>query len=446
MLSLELSRILRDIFAGRRSKKTHEGDSWLWHDTCESLRRSDPDLHELEVDGSSVSESEWRTFTDALRFSKGLNRLILRQVDASQCRWLAPSIKNSELHALYFESSDDAEGELMGAISIALFYNHGIQHLHLRDCRLDPVSAPSLGFLVQCSAISELRLCHTVLSLDMAIALSQGLLSNTALKVLDLSGCGMDDVMVLCLSNGFKANTGVEFLSLDFNSFGDDGVAALADMLASNQSLTELQLFGNRVTAAGAEHLSRALTANDCLQSLILSLNRIGDRGVVALAKALTVNRTLSNLCFPSNYVGQAGMEAFAEYLPRMSGLETLNVGLLLDCKAEEALTLGLKDNLRLSFLHMEKPVVGEFDEEEYDANADDLSHNAHMDFYLRLNRSGRRLLRQDDTHSGLWATILANTSCHARQSKDSRTVPDVLYYLLRELPDLLDPHRTKVF
>jgi Leucine Rich repeat len=444
MLSFSLRR-LRDFFARTSWSKGREGESLQWEDTCEALRRSDPDLHELEVDGSSVMESEWRMFTDALRFSQGLKRLILRQVDSTQCRSLAPSLKNSEIHALYFDSSDDANGELMGAISIALFYNRGIEQLHLRDCRLDPVSAPSLGFLVQCSVVSQLHLCHTVLTLDMTIALSQGLLPNTSLKLLDLSGCHMDDVMVRCLSIGFKANTGVEFLSLDFNAFGDDGVAALADMLASNQSLTELQLFGNRVTAVGAEHLSRALTTNDCLQSLILSLNRIGDRGAVALAKALTVNRTLSNLCFPSNYVGQAGMEAFAEYLPRMSGLETLNVGLLLDYKAEEALTLGLKDNLRLSFLLMEKPAVGEFDEEASLPNTDELCHNAHMDFYLRLNRSGRRLLRQDNTHPGLWAHILANTSCHARRTKASSTVPDVLYYLLRELPDLLDLDRVKV-
>lgn len=442
MLYLHLTSVVRDFFGRRNSKICHEGE--LWHETCEALRRSDPDLHELEVDGSSVVESEWRTFTDALRFSKGLKCLILRQVDSSQCRCLAPSLKNSGLHTLCIDSSDDAEGQLMGAITIALFYNRGIEQLHLRDCRLDPVSAPSLGFLVQSSAVSELRLCHSVLNLDMTIALSQGLLSNTSLKQLDLTGCHMDDDMVRRLSYGFIANTGVEFLSLDFNSFGDDGVAALADMLASNQSLTELQLFGNRVTAVGAEHLGRALTTNDCLQSLILSLNRIGDRGAVALAKALTVNRTLSNLCFPSNRIGQAGMEAFAEHLPRMSGLETLNVGLLLDCQAEEALTLGLKDNLRLSFLLMEKPSVGEFDEEEFVPNTDELSHNANMDFYLRLNRSGRRLLRQYNTHAGLWSHILANTSCNARRTKASRTVPDVLYYLLRELPDLLDLNRAK--
>jgi Ran GTPase-activating protein (RanGAP) involved in mRNA processing and transport len=292
----------------------------------------------------------------------------------------------------------------------------------------------------------------------MAIALSQGLVGNTMLRLLDMTGSRMDDSAVHCLCKGLgSATSGVEFLSLDFNSFGDEGAAALASMLEVNRSISELHLFGNRVTSVGAEHLAQALASNDRLQSLILSLNRIGDRGVAALARALTVNDTLANLLFPSNSIGHEGMEAFAEHLPRMNGLISLNVGMLLNCKSEEALTLGLKDNLRLSFLVMEKPVVDEIGEEQDEANGDgdgsannnndSSGANAVMDFYLRLNRSGRRVLRRHGTPPGLWGVILAKSSAHAHKLRGGSEagVPDVLYHLLREIPELAGREERKV-
>jgi hypothetical protein len=51
--------------------------------------------------------------------------------------------------------------------------------------------------------------------------------------------------------------------------------------------------------------------------------------------------------------IGFEGMQAFADHLPRMKGLEQLNVGLLLHDETKEALIQGLKGNLRLSVLEM---------------------------------------------------------------------------------------------
>lgn len=169
-----------------------------------------------------------------------------------------------------------------------------------------------------------------------------------------------------------------------------------------------------------------------------------GDRGAAAIAEALTVNTALTNLWFPSNAVGCQGMEVFAKYLPKMDGLEQLNVGMLLDEKAADALTTALKDNLRLSVLYMEKPV---YDEEAGDGDGYDYTgaggsgggSSKVVDFYLRLNRSGRRLLVRDPCVSqGLWPRILSKTVDHA--SKEG--APDVLYYLLREKPELVEKRR----
>jgi Ran GTPase-activating protein (RanGAP) involved in mRNA processing and transport len=238
-----------------------------------------------------------------------------------------------------------------------------------------------------------------------------------------LTGNGLDDSSIQLLSQGIIANrtTKLEFLSLDFNAFGDAGVAALSKLLLA-QRLQELHLFGNRVTAKGAAFLATALRQNTSLQSLILSFNQIGDDGAAALASALTVNVTLQNLWFPSNAVGVDGMQAFANHLPRMRGLNQLNVGMLLDDQAAEALTDALKLNSSLSILHMEQPF--ELEEEEGAVK------NKDLDFYLRLNRSGRRLLK-DEKVDALWPNLLSRT--------ENGVTPDALYYLLCEKPELVN-------
>jgi hypothetical protein len=203
--------------------------------------------------------------------------------------------------------------------------------------------------------------------------------------------------------------------------------------------IKELSLFGNQISPVGAESLATALYENTCLTSLILSLNQIGDSGVAALARALTVNTTLQNLWIPSNLVGLEGMQVWGDLLPHMRGLEQLNVGMILEEAAADALCCGLKTNVHLNTLHMEM-AVQEFEEESSDV----CYGRKDLDFWLRLNRSGRRLLLQTHveevktdeesptTSLGLCAKLFAQSVNH------SRCVPDVLYYMLKERPDLV--------
>ena len=405
---------------------------------CRSLQRSDPELTDLKLDGSLLSRGAFTSILDSLRANYTLQYLTLRQIEVTLSDVLAPALIHSRVLGVTCQSTDDSNGELLSALSVALFCNHGISNLELRDCNLGAASIQPLGFLVEATTLQELRICHTesAINPEMALTLAHGLRHNTFLRVLDFTGCGLDDGAVRALSRGLQSNEHLEFLTLDFNAFGDPGMESLSSMLAVNRSLVNLHMFGNRVSGVGAEHLARALHRNDRLKSLVLSFNRIGDRGAVALAQALTKNTTLHNLWFPSNSIGQEGMEAFARFLPKMDGLEQLHVGLLLDCKTEEALTIGLKSNLSLSILHMEKPVYGE---EEGDDD-DEEEVNTDLNFYLRLNRSGRRLLR-NGAPPALWSTILARTSDHSRIVKGN-SIPDVLYYLLREIPEVLEHTR----
>lgn len=413
---------------------TSEEDMGEWlPNLCHRLDENNAAVTEVDIrlrTGHIWSDSDSMVLSDSLRKNNRVTRLSLRDLKLSKqdALIMGPAIKNStSLLTLELEDCLDSEGHVADILAVVLFYNRTIQTLHVRGSWSDPSQAFSLGFLLHTATLSELRICHNQIDATLARVIASGLKTNTSLRIMDLTDNGMDDEAVDEIAAGLAhGKTNVEFVSLDFNAFGDDGVAALSQMLAANSSVTELHLFGNRVSAIGAEHLADALRTNETLQSLILSFNRIGDRGAVALAQALTVNTTLTKIWFPSNAVGFEGMQAFADRLPLMKGLEQLNVGMLLHDETKAALVQGLKGNLRLSVLEMEQPIYEEFE---------DVAGGGDMDFYLRLNRSGRRLIQDLQVQSALWAEILARTQEHNRQDG----TPDILYYLLQEKPELLD-------
>ena len=439
-----------------------------WKSLLQRLQQNDPSLEEVDAGSANLVLDEERLFrlTDALRLHQigTIRRVHLRNIrlprKSAASTILAPALKN--LHTLESLSLSDCspdenddtsstDASLADALGVALFYNPSIASLSCSHCwrnhRDQPTQSPSLlSILHTARHLTELRLVHNYLDARAAQRLAQAVRHTPSLQRLDLTGNHMSDTAVTALMRGFQRGAAggsrLQTLILDFNAFGDAGVASLARFLTTSSSrrskrggsLTELHLFGNRVSCVGAQHLAAALRVNATLQSLVLSFNQIGDEGVVALAQALTINTTLTKMWFPSNAIGCDGMLSFAEHLPRMKGLEQLNVGLLLHEQAAKALAAAVQCNMRLSVLHMEQ--VPEEENEQATAQQ--------MDFYLRLNRSGRRLLQQSDGGAGqtlpavplgLWTHVLAKSSRHSSPTG----APDVLHYWIRAKPELMD-------
>jgi Ran GTPase-activating protein (RanGAP) involved in mRNA processing and transport len=391
------------------------------------------DIQDLDIDGvlHNVEEGELVSLFDALRKNRGLTTICLRHVELTRTSIsaLVPALKNSRfLRDILIEEATDVDACLPELLAVALFFNRSIKKLALRSCWAEGVSPYSIGSMLNTMLhLEELQLCHSRIDEEAACAIGVALKQNNSLKMLDLTGSAMNCDAVCQLSRGLAENRRLVKVILDFNSFGDNGCAALARMLERNSALEELHFFGNRVTAKGATLLAQALTVNCSLRALELSFNRIGDEGVIALAECLTINTTLEKIWFPSNSVGCDGLIAFADHLPKMKGLRELYVGLLLDDDIEDALAQALKENLNLSVLHLEKPT--ELDEESVSSVAKG------MDFYLRCNKSGRRLLRERNVDRKLWSSVLARASANSRGDG----TPDVLHYMIRSNPVLCE-------
>lgn len=411
------------------------GQKW-----CADLRQlMSLGMNDVDIDGilHEIQEQELISLFDALRKNRGLQTFSLRHVELSRTAIsaLVPALKNARfLNNILIEEALDLDQCLPELLAVTLFFNRSIKRLVLRSCWVEEVSSYSIGSMLNTMLhLEELHICHNRIDEHAACAIGVALKQNTSLKVLDLTGSSMNCEAVCRLSLGLACNTSLIKVILDFNCFGDNGCAGLARMLRKNQSLEELHFFGNRVTAKGAKILAQALKVNSTLRALELSFNRIGDEGVIALAECLTINTTLEKIWFPSNSVGCNGMIAFADQLPKMKGLRELYVGLLLDDDIEDALAQALKENLNLSILYLEKPTV--FEEEE-----DVISPVAKgMDFYLRCNKSGRRLFREKNVDRKLWSNVLALASSNS----SSDGTPDVLHYMIRSNPALFERSTT---
>jgi Ran GTPase-activating protein (RanGAP) involved in mRNA processing and transport len=191
--------------------------------------------------------------------------------------------------------------------------------------------------------------------------------------------------------------------------------------------LQDLHLFGNHIDAEGAKLLATSLQKNSRLATLILSFNDMGDVGATHLAEALTMNTSLRKLWLPANHLGSTGLRAFADRLPQMMGLQQLNIGDYFDNDAVHVLKRTIQQNMELKVLYMESVL---FDDEQLEQE---------IDYYVRLNRAGRKLLCDPRFPAALWPKVLARAD-GAHNVEDN--CPDVLYYLLREKPDLFERER----
>lgn len=415
---------------GLSSSYASSHESWIER-TCGALRQNC--IEELAIDpyDQEVDAEDIVLISKALTDSRGVRRLVLRNVETETKKHpllVAPILREGRsINSVRLE--DSGEDAVMNFSSELTRNSRNIKTLYLKGNAVCPKGAEAIGSMLKCSrSILEFGFCHNDITDDGLCLIAQGLRLNRTLKSLDLLGNSITDIPLSQLCNSLTYNGSIEFLCLDFNDFGRQGVQSISSMLSRNSTLKELHLFGNRIDARGAVSLANALSHNSSLEKLVLSFNRIGNEGAAALANVLTVNSSLSKLSIPSNQIGADGMRTWGELLPKMKGLEYLNVGDVFDAVAAEALVTGLEGNTMLTILHMESPA---FDET--------CRTDSRLDFLLRFNRCGRSLL-----HSGcnvppsLWAEALAKTTDNCSPTG----CPDVMYSIIRERPDLFEFRR----
>jgi Ran GTPase-activating protein (RanGAP) involved in mRNA processing and transport len=284
----------------------------------------------------------------------------------------------------------------------------------------------------------------------LAIALAEGLSTNTGLQELSLILSTSDASAIAALARGIQTNSTLRSLKLNRCSLEDGQVADLVRALENHPSLCELSVQGSSCRAMGIiaisgllqessnmkplkldlsnqdfeenemfgiSFLAPSLPSNKSMRFLDLSSNHLTDAHVTCLASALSENSTLEELRLVNCNISEKGAKLLAAKLPQMRGLKTLWLyGNLFGRAGATALLQAVKINV-----HMEQLLLPR--SRDNTEPMDDIQKE--MEYYLILNRGGRQMLTHPQVPSGLWPHIL--------QKAGSVDGDDYDYYMSRQ-------------
>jgi Ran GTPase-activating protein (RanGAP) involved in mRNA processing and transport len=287
-------------------------------------------------------------------------------------------------------------------------------------------TAKAIGTMLHnAPALRELYLTGCYIRSAGARYLADGLSSkNSVVEKLYLSGNKLRAEEAVIFAPVLVANQNLKSLVLHFNNIGDAGALALAVALRQNNTLELLDLLSNDIYSKGASALADALAANGALKDLNLLGNPVGDDGATSIAKMLTRNESVEKVCF--GQFSEEGLKALATRLSSMNSLKTLEVGFYsmrgFASEIQNSIVLALEQNMTMETI-------------DFDASPNGLEVMPQVNRLLALNRGGRRLLSAMGASApplNYWPRILA------RSSADTLHNADVLFYFLREIPNVL--------
>jgi hypothetical protein len=268
---------------------------------------------------------------------------------------------------------------------------------------------------------------------ELAIALAEGLSTNTGLQELSLILSTSDANAIAALARGVQTNSTLRSLKLNRCSLEDGHVADLVRALENHPSLSELSVQGSSCRAMGIiaisgllqessnmkplkleldlsnqdfekdemfgiSFLAPSLPSNKSMRFLDLSSNHLTDADVTCLASALSENSTLEELRLVNCNISEKGAKILAAKLPQMRGLKTLWLyGNVFGRAGATALLQAVKVNVHLEQLLLPRS--------RDDEPMNDIQKE--MEYHLLLNRGGRQMLTHPQVPLGLWPQVL---------------------------------------
>jgi hypothetical protein len=273
--------------------------------------------------------------------------------------------------------------QLSHDLAIALYEGLSVHHSSLEELVL-PISDSSLKSIVllstalrQCRSLKKLRLNRHDLVWTMdafqIVTLMKALEGHESLQDLSIQGSSCNEAGIQVISECVVK--GLEKLDLSNHRFGGDRLCGMEHLTASlknnNNRLKFLSLSGHRLTETDISGLAASL--EHCqLEELCLTNCHLSDQSIVIFAKMLPKMKHLKYLWLHDNPFGQVGASALLASLERNCELEHLILP-----RGRGSVMDGLQRQI---------------------------------EFYLVLNRAGRRLLRATNNRPvplALWPKVL---------------------------------------
>ena len=165
---------------------------------------------------------------------------------------------------------------------------------------------------------------------------------NTTLKTLNFSCCGLSDLVAESLARALAVNCTLEELNISDNEIGDNGIGHIGTALLNNTTLKILNISncassvrvsrGRLYTDTdsncikGRVHICTALQKNTTLKTLNFSWCGVSDLVAESLARVLAVHTSLEELDISNNNIGDKGIGHIGTALMNNTTLKILNI------------------------------------------------------------------------------------------------------------------------
>ena len=286
-------------------------------------------LKKLDISGNKPGMEGSVALAGMLSCNKPLTELNLRSCDIPEggLREIARGLlQNTSLKKLDIsENNLGMEGSV--ALAEMLSCNKSLTELNLWSCDIPQAGLREIARgLLQNTSLKKLDISGNKLGMEGSVAQAEMLSCNKSLTELYLRLCSIPEAGLREIARGLLQNTSLKKLDISGNKPGMEGSVALAGMLSCNKSLTELNLRSCDIPEGGLREIARGLLQNTSLKKLDISENNLGMEGSVALAEMLSCNKSLTELNLRSCDIPEAGLREIARGLLQNTSLKKLDI------------------------------------------------------------------------------------------------------------------------
>jgi len=269
---------------------------------------------------------------------------------------------NRSLRTLYLSGNNICD---RGALSLAGAILHGsnLTCLHLTENKIGTVGVKALTRAVaETEALRRADICygnHQQLGAGVGVAITPGRNSRSTIQTIQelyVGGTCMESAGFLSVSNMVLTNLSLRVLDLSDNDLEDRDIALFSQSITQNRAVPfeVLNFSFNSISCTGVECLMNAVWGSKTLRELRLDNNKVKDRGAQLAAVVLT-SIQLKVLDLGFNRITTAGVKALMKSLSETSSLTSLTLsGIPLDLPASKAVCYALAYSTSLRHLFID--------------------------------------------------------------------------------------------
>ena len=284
------------------------------------LENYDNEIKKIDLSYCEITSECVEILSQALnKRLQNLNKNVILCIDISSIQDNSSHSLKSLLNSQYpIHSLAASNSKLNSSIRPAqslLQSNTSLKELVLRDATLDLLSIRFLSNALMINkTLKVLNIGNNIISNMGAHYFS--LCRNVCITDLIMWNCNLGPDGAVLVGTMVAHNPSITSLKLGNNKIGNNGIKNLVDVLKDFDRLQTLDLWGNKIEKTGAEYLTKLITrSNSKICCLVLGENPLKDSGVKCIMQAILQRQVVKEIDIRDTYITGSSSYVIAESL-----------------------------------------------------------------------------------------------------------------------------------